>query len=34
MQVGAQTQIELKDKHLRIEDALNATKVLLMDTAL
>ncbi|GFZ16196.1 TCP-1/cpn60 chaperonin family protein [Actinidia rufa] len=26
LQVGAQTQVELKDKHLRIEDALNATK--------
>ncbi|XP_048427420.1 ruBisCO large subunit-binding protein subunit beta, chloroplastic [Pyrus x bretschneideri] len=26
LQVGAQTQIELKDKQLRIEDALNATK--------
>lgn len=26
-QVGAQTQIELKDKQLRIEDAVNATKV-------
>ncbi|XP_021762020.1 ruBisCO large subunit-binding protein subunit beta, chloroplastic-like isoform X2 [Chenopodium quinoa] len=26
IEVGAQTQIELKDKHLRIEDALNATK--------
>lgn len=28
LQVGAQTQVELKDKQLRIEDALNATKVL------
>ncbi|KAG5532619.1 hypothetical protein RHGRI_027048 [Rhododendron griersonianum] len=27
LQVGAQTQVELKDKQLRIEDALNATKV-------
>ncbi|PON42223.1 Chaperonin Cpn [Parasponia andersonii] len=26
LQVGAQTQVELKDKQLRIEDALNATK--------
>ncbi|KAK7407490.1 hypothetical protein VNO78_09443 [Psophocarpus tetragonolobus] len=26
VQVGAQTQVELKDKQLRIEDALNATK--------
>ncbi|CAI8595606.1 unnamed protein product [Vicia faba] len=26
IQVGAQTQVELKDKQLRIEDALNATK--------
>lgn len=26
-QVGAQTVVELKDKKLRIEDALNATKV-------
>ncbi|XP_021720232.1 ruBisCO large subunit-binding protein subunit beta, chloroplastic-like isoform X1 [Chenopodium quinoa] len=26
IEVGAQTQIELKDKHLRIEDALNAAK--------
>ncbi|KAM7464412.1 hypothetical protein LguiA_032533 [Lonicera macranthoides] len=26
LQVGAQTQIELKDKQLRIEDAVNATK--------
>ncbi|KAI7996123.1 hypothetical protein LOK49_LG10G00532 [Camellia lanceoleosa] len=26
LQVGAQTQVELKDKHLRIEDALNSTK--------
>ncbi|KAJ4846903.1 hypothetical protein Tsubulata_026231 [Turnera subulata] len=26
LQVGAQTQIELRDKQLRIEDALNATK--------
>lgn len=26
-QVGAQTQVELKDKQLRIEDAVNATKV-------
>lgn len=26
IQVGAQTQVELKDKKLRIEDALNATK--------
>ncbi|KAF5940171.1 hypothetical protein HYC85_021338 [Camellia sinensis] len=26
VEVGAQTQVELKDKHLRIEDALNATK--------
>ncbi|XAR65342.1 hypothetical protein NMG60_11009431 [Bertholletia excelsa] len=26
LQVGAQTEVELKDKHLRIEDALNATK--------
>ncbi|CAL5419041.1 unnamed protein product [Camellia sinensis] len=26
LQVGAQTQVELNDKHLRIEDALNATK--------
>lgn len=26
LQVGAQTQVELKDKLLRIEDALNATK--------
>ncbi len=29
LQVGAQTIIEMKDKKLRIEDALNATKVLL-----
>ncbi|KAG5532624.1 hypothetical protein RHGRI_027051 [Rhododendron griersonianum] len=28
LQVGAQTQVELKDKQLRIEDALNATKVI------
>lgn len=27
IQVGAQTVIELKDKQLRVEDALNATKV-------
>jgi hypothetical protein len=27
LQVGAQTVIELKDKKLRIEDALNATMV-------
>ncbi|XP_047341633.1 chaperonin 60 subunit beta 4, chloroplastic-like isoform X2 [Impatiens glandulifera] len=26
LQVGALTEVELKDKHLRIEDALNATK--------
>lgn len=26
LQVGAQTQVEMKDKQLRIEDALNATK--------
>ncbi|XP_040868323.1 chaperonin 60 subunit beta 4, chloroplastic isoform X2 [Glycine max] len=26
LQVGAQTQVELKDKQLRVEDALNATK--------
>ena len=26
-QVGAQTQVELKDKKLRIEDALNAARV-------
>lgn len=26
IEVGAQTQIEMKDKHLRIEDALNAAK--------
>ncbi|WCJ35743.1 Chaperonin GroEL [Euphorbia peplus] len=26
LQVGAQTQVELKDKQLRLEDALNATK--------
>jgi chaperonin GroEL (HSP60 family) len=26
MQVGAQTETELKDKKLRVEDALNATK--------
>ncbi|KAL2663661.1 hypothetical protein AAZV13_02G111700 [Glycine max] len=29
LQVGAQTQVELKDKQLRVEDALNATKVFL-----
>lgn len=27
MQVGAQTETELKEKKLRVEDALNATKV-------
>jgi len=27
-QVGAQTETELKEKKLRVEDALNATKVL------
>jgi len=27
IQVGAQTVIEMKDKKLRIEDALNATRV-------
>lgn len=27
VQVGAQTETELKDKKLRVEDALNATKV-------
>ena len=26
-QVGAQTETELKEKKLRVEDALNATKV-------
>ena len=26
LQVGAQTETELKDKKLRVEDALNATK--------
>lgn len=26
MQVGAQTETELKEKKLRVEDALNATK--------
>ncbi|KAJ8760431.1 hypothetical protein K2173_015098 [Erythroxylum novogranatense] len=26
LQIGAQTQVELKDKQLRVEDALNATK--------
>ena len=28
MKVGAQTETELKEKKLRVEDALNATKVL------
>lgn len=28
IQVGAQTETELKEKKLRVEDALNATKVL------
>lgn len=27
IQVGAQTETELKEKKLRVEDALNATKV-------
>ena len=27
-QVGAQTETELKEKKLRVEDALNATKVI------
>ena len=27
VQVGAQTETELKEKKLRVEDALNATKV-------
>jgi chaperonin GroEL (HSP60 family) len=27
LQVGAQTETELKEKKLRVEDALNATKV-------
>lgn len=27
LQVGAQTVVELKDKQLRVEDAVNATKV-------
>ena len=27
MKVGAQTETELKEKKLRVEDALNATKV-------
>lgn len=29
-QVGAQTETELKEKKLRVEDALNATKVCLL----
>lgn len=28
IQVGAQTETELKEKKLRVEDALNATKVI------
>lgn len=28
LKVGAQTETELKEKKLRVEDALNATKVL------
>lgn len=30
-QVGAQTETELKEKKLRVEDALNATKVFQME---
>jgi len=30
-QVGAQTETELKEKKLRVEDALNATKVSLSE---
>lgn len=30
VQVGAQTETELKEKKLRVEDALNATKVRLL----
>lgn len=29
LKVGAQTETELKEKKLRVEDALNATKVIL-----
>lgn len=32
IQVGAQTETELKEKKLRVEDALNATKVNLSQT--
>ncbi|KAK6931409.1 Chaperonin Cpn60/GroEL/TCP-1 family [Dillenia turbinata] len=31
LQVGAQTEVELKDKQLRIEDAVNATEVAAID---
>ena len=34
IQVGAQTETELKEKKLRVEDALNATKVLFLSRSL
>ena len=34
IQVGAQTETELKEKKLRVEDALNATKVSMQSTLL
>jgi chaperonin GroEL (HSP60 family) len=30
LKVGAQTETELKEKKLRVEDALNATKVIFL----